>query len=72
MDGVNVDWGPLFDERSAKDVTLPTYAFQREPLTGCPRQGRERPMRLLAWAVLRGASAAWAPRCTSQASRDEG
>ena len=29
VDGVDVDWSSFFDERSAKRVALPTYAFQR-------------------------------------------
>jgi acyl transferase domain-containing protein/D-arabinose 1-dehydrogenase-like Zn-dependent alcohol dehydrogenase/acyl carrier protein len=29
VNGLNVDWGPLFDERRARSVALPTYAFQR-------------------------------------------
>jgi polyketide synthase 12 len=29
VNGVDVDWSSFFDERRAKGVTLPTYAFQR-------------------------------------------
>jgi acyl transferase domain-containing protein/D-arabinose 1-dehydrogenase-like Zn-dependent alcohol dehydrogenase/acyl carrier protein len=29
VNGVHVDWGSFFDERSARRVSLPTYAFQR-------------------------------------------
>ncbi len=29
VNGMDVDWGPFFDERRAKGVALPTYAFQR-------------------------------------------
>ena len=29
VNGVHVDWGSFFDERNARRVSLPTYAFQR-------------------------------------------